>query len=489
MVLISILKGHPDLQNLKASHCISKKVFNRSDVTPSVFESSILLTVMALMIEGLSNEYISKCSRLLRLKLGLCANISDKGIFHIGSKCSKLLELDLYRCAGFGDDGLAAISRVIDGSTTPSSLMRSLSLPILPSTATECLEGLEISETQTPLGTDVRVTMEKASLSITSTLQSDTTNQLLLTSSAPLVASYETSLLETVVPPLTSEAVIVQVRDTPPPSLASVISINAVTSDVPTSQQAPSETLGSHSHDDSRVQASEKFVPSLGSWAKPLFFKPPATPPDPSTPRDYDPAFVGNQLATLWPTLNDEILNKQPKGNKRIMLNTLYQLSRKMIYMLVEKLLFKLKMMTPMEVSASAFSDYMGNTITRYGTRRGAQLRYPSHQLETNLSGGNPLWGLGGPHDAPASLIPLRSSQPVDLVLVSSHLPCRPCPLRCFISIQRKWCVLPLLHQAELTAGFYRSNGHDRYDAFTVFVRNMNQVKLSSYDQAVEDEA
>ncbi|KAJ4900653.1 F-box family protein [Raphanus sativus] len=56
-------------------------------------------------------EYISKCSNLLRLKLGLCANISDKGVFHIGSKCSKLLELDLYRCTGFGDDGLAAISR------------------------------------------------------------------------------------------------------------------------------------------------------------------------------------------------------------------------------------------------------------------------------------------------------------------------------------------------------------------------------------------
>jgi F-box/leucine-rich repeat protein 2/20 len=56
-------------------------------------------------------EYISKCSNLQRLKLGLCTNISDKGIFHIGSKCSKLLELDLYRCAGFGDDGLAALSR------------------------------------------------------------------------------------------------------------------------------------------------------------------------------------------------------------------------------------------------------------------------------------------------------------------------------------------------------------------------------------------
>ncbi|KAF2612760.1 hypothetical protein F2Q70_00009704 [Brassica cretica] len=40
-----------------------------------------------------------------------------------------------------------------------------------------------------------------------------------------------------------------------------------------------------------------KFVPSLGSWAKPLFFKPPATPPEPSTPQGYDPAIVGNQLA------------------------------------------------------------------------------------------------------------------------------------------------------------------------------------------------
>ncbi|CAG7905269.1 unnamed protein product, partial [Brassica rapa] len=66
--------------------------------------------------------------------------------------------------------------------------MRSSSLPLLASTATECLKGSEISETQTPLGTDVRETMEKASV----------------------VTSYETSLLETVVPPLTSETVIVQ---------------------------------------------------------------------------------------------------------------------------------------------------------------------------------------------------------------------------------------------------------------------------------------
>ncbi|KAH0902849.1 hypothetical protein HID58_042352 [Brassica napus] len=58
-------------------------------------------------------------------------------------------------------------------------------------------------------------------------------------------------------------------------------------------------------------QVTEKFVPSLGSWAKPLYFKPPATPLEPTTPQDYDPAIVGNQLAALWPTLNYEILNKQ----------------------------------------------------------------------------------------------------------------------------------------------------------------------------------
>ncbi|CAN6916508.1 unnamed protein product, partial [Brassica oleracea] len=31
-------------------------------------------------------------------------------------------------------------------------------------------------------------------------------------------------------------------------------------------------------------------------------------------PRDYDPALVGTQLAALWPSLNDEILNKKPKS-------------------------------------------------------------------------------------------------------------------------------------------------------------------------------
>lgn len=76
------------------------------------------------------------------------------------------------------------------------------------------------------------------------------------------------------------------------------------TSDINNSQILPSEN----------VSPETAFVPTLGAWAKPLFFKPPATPPEPSTPRDYDPAIVGNQLAALWPSLNDEILNKKPKS-------------------------------------------------------------------------------------------------------------------------------------------------------------------------------
>ncbi|CAN7096419.1 unnamed protein product [Brassica rapa subsp. narinosa] len=55
------------------------------------------------------------------------------------------------------------------------------------------------------------------------------------------------------------------------------------------------------------------FVPTLGAWAKPLLFKPPAIPTTPSTPTDNELAKVGNQLAALWPTLNDAILNKKPK--------------------------------------------------------------------------------------------------------------------------------------------------------------------------------
>ncbi|GLT79030.1 hypothetical protein SLA2020_505410 [Shorea laevis] len=56
-------------------------------------------------------EYLSSCSGLQCLKLGLCTNISDRGLFNIGSNCPKIHELDLYRCTGIGDESLAALSK------------------------------------------------------------------------------------------------------------------------------------------------------------------------------------------------------------------------------------------------------------------------------------------------------------------------------------------------------------------------------------------
>ncbi|XVF41837.1 hypothetical protein PTKIN_Ptkin01aG0312700 [Pterospermum kingtungense] len=56
-------------------------------------------------------EYLSRCSELSCLKLGLCTNISDTGLIYISSNCTKIHELDLYRCSGIGDDGLDALSR------------------------------------------------------------------------------------------------------------------------------------------------------------------------------------------------------------------------------------------------------------------------------------------------------------------------------------------------------------------------------------------
>lgn len=77
-------------------------------------------------------------------------------------------------------------------------------------------------------------------------------------------------------------------------------------SDLNTLETMPSKTS---------MEAPDKFVPTLGAWAKALHCKPPATPPEPSTPKDYDTAIVGNQLAALWPSINDELLNKKPKNN------------------------------------------------------------------------------------------------------------------------------------------------------------------------------
>ncbi|KAE9603152.1 putative leucine-rich repeat domain, L domain-containing protein [Lupinus albus] len=59
--------------------------------------------------EGLRS--ISRCSRLSSLKVGICLNITDRGLAYIGKCCSKLKELDLYRSTGITDLGIAAVCR------------------------------------------------------------------------------------------------------------------------------------------------------------------------------------------------------------------------------------------------------------------------------------------------------------------------------------------------------------------------------------------
>ncbi|PON94364.1 F-box domain containing protein [Trema orientale] len=55
-------------------------------------------------------ESISRCSKLSSLKLGICLNITDKGVAQVGFSCSKLNELDLYRCTNITDSGISAIA-------------------------------------------------------------------------------------------------------------------------------------------------------------------------------------------------------------------------------------------------------------------------------------------------------------------------------------------------------------------------------------------
>ncbi|CAN8257469.1 unnamed protein product [Cochlearia groenlandica] len=59
--------------------------------------------------EGLQS--ISSCLSLSSLKLGICLNITDKGISYIGMGCSDLRELDLYRSVGVTDVGVSSIAQ------------------------------------------------------------------------------------------------------------------------------------------------------------------------------------------------------------------------------------------------------------------------------------------------------------------------------------------------------------------------------------------
>ncbi|CAN8255934.1 unnamed protein product [Cochlearia groenlandica] len=196
---------------------------------------------------------------------------------------------------------------------------------------------------------------------------------------------------------------------------------------------------------------------------------------------------------------------------------------------------------TPMEVYngfcesfKSVFSDYMGDTITgiTLGLGPDGELRYPSHQHESKLSGagefqcydahmlsalkryaestGNPFWGLGGPHDAPAyDQQPHSSSFFSDggswesqygdfflswysSLLVSHADRVFSVASSAFSGTGVSLCgKLPLLHQwhklrshpSELTAGFYSSSGHDRYEAIAeIFAKNSCRMIIPGMD-------
>ncbi|XP_027177174.1 F-box/LRR-repeat protein 3 [Coffea eugenioides] len=134
--LSSLLKKHRDLRKLDITCChkitditIAHITNSCSSLTSLRMESCSLVSAEAFVLIGqrchfleeldlTDNEIndeglrsISRCSRLSILKLGICLNITDEGLIHIGICCSKLKELDLYRSAGISDSGILAIAR------------------------------------------------------------------------------------------------------------------------------------------------------------------------------------------------------------------------------------------------------------------------------------------------------------------------------------------------------------------------------------------
>ncbi|KAF7145150.1 hypothetical protein RHSIM_Rhsim04G0124000 [Rhododendron simsii] len=133
--LSSLVTKHKDLRKLditcchKITHvsiahitnsCTSLTSLKMESCTLVPKEAFVLIGQRCLLLEELDltdNEIddeglksISRCSKLSSLKLGICLNITDKGLAHIGMCCSKLMELDLYRSAGITDSGILAVA-------------------------------------------------------------------------------------------------------------------------------------------------------------------------------------------------------------------------------------------------------------------------------------------------------------------------------------------------------------------------------------------
>ncbi|KAG8374464.1 hypothetical protein BUALT_Bualt11G0134900 [Buddleja alternifolia] len=138
--LSSLVTKHTDLRKLditccrKISHvslahitnsCTSLISLKMESCTSIPAEAFVLIGQRRLFLEELDltdNEIddeglksISRCSNLSILKLGICLDITDEGLIHIGMCCSKLKELDLYRSAGITDSSILAIARGCPG--------------------------------------------------------------------------------------------------------------------------------------------------------------------------------------------------------------------------------------------------------------------------------------------------------------------------------------------------------------------------------------
>ncbi|KAL9320236.1 hypothetical protein ACSQ67_012075 [Phaseolus vulgaris] len=100
----------PDLVCLKLESCdmVTEKCLYQLGLNCSLLEELDLTDCSG--VDDIALRYLSRCSELVRLKLGLCTNISDIGLAHIACNCTNMTELDLYRCVRIGDDGLAALT-------------------------------------------------------------------------------------------------------------------------------------------------------------------------------------------------------------------------------------------------------------------------------------------------------------------------------------------------------------------------------------------
>ncbi|KAI3974704.1 hypothetical protein MKX01_004433 [Papaver californicum] len=105
----SITNSCTSLTSLRMESCslVSKEAFI-SIVKKCHFLEELDFTDTEVDDEGLKS--ISRGSRFSVLRIGICLNITDEGIIHVGMHCPKLIELDLYRSPAITDLGIAAIA-------------------------------------------------------------------------------------------------------------------------------------------------------------------------------------------------------------------------------------------------------------------------------------------------------------------------------------------------------------------------------------------